>query len=279
MWVIVSDYLLNRGGLFLVDAILMMMVSLYLYREMFLFPTYRRTFHYMLETVSVVSFLTNFSMYTGLGIYKQSEAHSVHIARYVDWMIVTPTQLLMLGNIGQLTPANNYGVAFLAMVMIMSGLIADMITHPIWAKWFIYGFSWVTFIPVCIFLSEDFDYQVVRQFAGTYTADRYFILGRYLVSLYAGYAILSFFELRGHHDKIALVGYFILDLFTKIGLTWWILVCIYSHYTLTDTQQHDILEKEDERNSISTRSQNDEEDLSTNPPMGTSSHIPHIPPI
>jgi len=131
--------------------------------------------------ILLVASLAYFAMATRNGfIVRCGDGRSFYYARYIDWLITTPLILWELTHIAEhahgvkdLFSLELYYLIFLDILMIVSGLIASLITSNL--KWVFFAFSVLTFIPIlkqiCEFdllkLKKDLNDSVVHT-AGLY---------------------------------------------------------------------------------------------------------------
>lgn len=181
----------------------------------------RRMYHYLLSHISVMSSLS-YMMLTYDVFTIDSNDHKVYNSRYFDWLVNTPIQLVVLGNIGQLTSWNIYMLVLLDILMILTGWIGEFALQ--YSRYIFFGVGMVALFPIYIFLFEDFDYDVVREFSSKYIADRYYWIGRYLLFVWLFYPIVWLLQnLQVLSDLSICIWYSVLDFFAKVVFISWVL--------------------------------------------------------
>jgi bacteriorhodopsin len=151
----------------------------------------------------------------------------IYNARYLDWMLTTPIQLTILGNMGKLTNTNIYILIVMDILMIASGWIGQLYIYP-YQKWIFLLIGTITYLPIYSFLFEDFNYQVIHEFSGKYIADNYYFIGRYLLLVWLFYPIIWILDNESNvfQNNYSCIAYTILDFFSKFIFSLWILKCV-----------------------------------------------------
>lgn len=181
----------------------------------------KRLYHYLASHISITSSIC-YAMLSNDIFTVDYKGTRIYNARYLDWFINTPMQLVILGNIGQLSYANIYILVLCDLVMITTGWIGEVCDNPF--KWVFFTTGIITFVPIYIYLFEDFNYQVVKDFSGEYTASKYYPIGRYLLCTWLFYPIIWIVQnLDLIPDLYACISYTILDFLAKVVFIIWIL--------------------------------------------------------
>jgi len=186
----------------------------------------KRIFHYLLSHISIMSALSYLMLCNDIFTFNVGHKR-IYNARYFDWLVNTPVQLIILGKIGKLTNDNIYILVLLDIIMIMTGWIAELCEDQI--KWIFFSVGMIVIFPIYKFLFEDFNYNVVKEFTGEYIAKRYYWVGRYLIFIWLFYPvvwILNNVQFNIISNLTACISYTILDFFAKVIFVWWILYCI-----------------------------------------------------
>jgi sensory rhodopsin len=226
--------------IYMADSAIMFATFIYIFSHSFWFSPKKRFFHYLLSQIAMISSLSNYTMFLDIGRIQTDHHKIVELPRYIDWVLSTPLQLIILGTIGQISNINIYTLCFLDILMILSGLMGEFTMD--WVRWSFFGFGCICFFPLYFFLFEDFDYDVVLHFVGKFTAQKYYTIGRYLLSVWLFYPVVWIIvNLNLVNAVTTTCFYATLDFFSKVGLTLWIFLCLrHSHYLTHENFSEDI---------------------------------------
>lgn len=223
---------------FLFDSIFMFLGFIIIFTNSFYYQPKKRIFHYLLSNICIVSSLCYYSNFIDLGNIQLKNNHIVEMPRYIDWIITTPLQLVTLGNIGQISNTNIFKLCFIDILMILSGLLGEITEN--WVRFSFFAFGCLCFFPIYIFLFDDFDYDVVVEFAGEYTAKKYYNIGRYLLSVWFFYPLVWILINYNHiSPPVGSICYSVLDFFSKCLFTFWIFLCSKNSHYLQDSQEEE----------------------------------------
>ena len=101
--------------------------------------------------VCMIAALAYLTMATGNGFYTRCcDGRAFFFARYIDWVLTTPIMLHGLVHFAGGSDDTFVYLFFMGVLMIVSGLIASVVCGT--AKWFFFGFSILTFIPVIYYI-------------------------------------------------------------------------------------------------------------------------------
>merc|ERR1712028_188558 len=101
--------------------------------------------------VCMIAALAYLTMATGNGFYTRCcDGRAFFFARYIDWVLTTPIMLHGLVHFAGGSDDTFVYLFFMDVLMIVSGLIASVVCGT--AKWFFFGFSILTFIPVIYYI-------------------------------------------------------------------------------------------------------------------------------
>jgi bacteriorhodopsin len=186
----------------------------------------KRIFHYLLSQIAFISSFCYLMMANDVLTIKNDSGRNIYNAKYIDWIIVTPTQMVILGKIGKLTNSNIYALCFLCIMMILSGWIGDLVESLF--KWVFLFVGCITLYPIYIFLFEDFDIQVVKEFSGEYIANKYYWIGRLLILVWLFYPVVWIMDNINFISNVnfACISNTIFDFFSKVLFTIWIYICV-----------------------------------------------------
>lgn len=212
--------------IYLCNALFMYLNFFILFFSSFRLIPQKRIFHYLLSHISIISSLSYILLCNNILTF-EFHGRRLYNARYFDWLLNTPVQLILLGKIGNITAANQYVLVMLDVVMILTGWFAEM-TSEIVAKCVLFIMGMTTILPIYVFIFVDFDYGIVRRFSDAYIADRYYWIGRYLLSVWAIYPIIWILDtIFQKMSRLSVcMAYTILDFFSKVVFPWWILHCV-----------------------------------------------------
>jgi len=96
--------------------------------------------------VCYIASLAYLIMATGYGSFTQCNGRSFMYVRYIDWVITTPLLLHAIAHFGNMADEDWEFIAFVDVIMIVSGLIASTIGGS--EKWIFFGFSILAFVPI-----------------------------------------------------------------------------------------------------------------------------------
>lgn len=214
---------------YLVHSILMFMVFVYFFTNAFYFRPRKRFFHYVLSQISMVSSLSYYALFLEIGNITGHQGQIVRVPRHIDWLINTPLQLITLGTISHISIINIYALCFFDFLMIFSGLLGELTES--WIRWSFFGIGSLCFLPLYIFLFEDFDFSIVLEFAGESVANNYYKIGRLLLSIWFFYPIIWILANSNHINSLTEgICYSILDLISKVCFPLWVLIMMQEKY-------------------------------------------------
>lgn len=218
--------------IYLMNAIFMFLNFLQIFLSSFKIRPNKRIFHFLLSHISIMSFVSYFMLTNDvLTIYHHDT--KIYNARYLDWIVNTPVQLIILGLMGNLSLPNIYILCLLDIVMIMTGWIGEL-SIPSLKLWF-FSIGIIAVYPIYVFLYEDFDFETVKEFSGEYIASRYYWTGRYLLMTWLFYPIVWILQnLKVIPFLYGCILYTILDFFAKIVFIRWVYICVYHSNKLKD---------------------------------------------
>lgn len=197
---------------------------LYVFSASFYWLPNRRVIHYLLAHIGLLGSVSYMIMADGFLDFEKPDGRIVHVGRYVEWFLTTPSQLLVLSNISGLDAPNSYVLNLCNFTMILCGLLADWCESVV-TRYFYFTLGFLLFLPIYIFLFEDFDEEVVRVFAGDYFSKRYYWLGVYLLSSWILYPVVWLLCVNRVMDGLGeAVSYTVLDFLSKIVFQAWVLV-------------------------------------------------------
>ncbi|NDE17153.1 hypothetical protein EBZ80_19710, partial [bacterium] len=182
----------------------------------------QRVIHYLLCQIGLLGGVSYMMMADGLLDVEKPGGRIIHVGRYVEWFLTTPSQLLVLTNLGRLDVPNAYALNLFNFTMILCGLLADW--QEGWQRYVYFAIGMFLFFPIYMFLFEDFDEEVVRLFAGEYFSRRYYWMGKYLLLSWILYPVVWMLRSTLVLDELGeAVSYSVLDFFSKIVFQAWVL--------------------------------------------------------
>jgi bacteriorhodopsin len=220
---------------YLFDSLLSTSLFLFYFISAFKYLPEKRLFLYLCSQICLSTSLSYFYMYQ-ISSSDNYDKQLITISRYINWIITTPSLLTIMGYIGKINLYNIYTLCMLDIFMILCGLFGEFAPNHL--KYVYFSFGMICFYPIQKFLFSDFDYQVVHDFFGKYTADRYYKIGRYFLFVWFYYPIVWIID-QTTDFKYTSILYSILDFFSKIILTLWIYIClIKSNYLVEIYDDH-----------------------------------------
>lgn len=162
------------------------------------------------------------------------QGKKIHNARYIDWIVNTPIQMIILGKMGKLSIPNIYILCFLTIMMVIYGWIGELIQN--YLKWILFSEGMIVMIPIYIFLFEDFNYEVVKEFSGDFIARKFYWMGKALLSIWFAYPIIWILDNVNLISQLTVsISYSISDFISKFIFTLWMFYCIKNSYYVGET--------------------------------------------
>jgi sensory rhodopsin len=204
------------------NAVMLFVLFVYVFSLSFFLRPNRRLIYYFMTQISLMGGLFYIVMADRLLDFEKPDGRIVHVGRYIEWLLATPSQLLILGGIGRFDSANIYAINLYNFIMILCGLLGDWNDGVLRYVYFSIGIF--LFLPVYIFLFEDFDEEMVRSFAGEYFSKRYYWVGKYLLLSWILYPVVWMLYAKRVLDELGqAVSYTVLDFFSKVVFQLWVL--------------------------------------------------------
>lgn len=207
--------------IYFVNSVLMFINFVTIFFSSFGISPKKRMYHYLLSHISVMSSFSYMMLTHEVGTFEMN-GKKIYNARYFDWLVNTPVQLVVLGNIGQLSNWNIYILVLLDVMMILTGWVGEMALA--YSRWIFFGIGSFAMFPIYVFLFEDFDYDVIKHFSSKYIADHYYWIGRYLMFVWLLYPIVWLLQnLQAISILSVCISYSVLDFFSKVVFIYWVL--------------------------------------------------------
>lgn len=250
-----------------VNATFMFLNFLAIFMAAFRFPPDRRLFHYLLSHISLWSSTSYVMLSNDILTFRYGD-RIIYNARYIDWVVNTPIQLIVLGKMGRISDANLYILTVLDIIMIVAGWIGELTDHAL-TRWILFMIGMTSIVPIYVFLFSDFDYSIVREFSGEYIANRYYWIGRYVLFVWIFYPLVWALDNIFHHISVfqMCVSYTVLDFFAKVVFIWWIFYCV--QYRPGSDSENPVTDRDEPHTSIVVQetSSSPVPDVSDTPPV------------
>jgi sensory rhodopsin len=207
------------------DVTIMGVAFIYLLMESFRKLPSRRMIHYLLGWICGSSAIAYAMMHEGFLAFKAMDGHTVQGAQYLDWIVTTPVQLLVVGIMAQVPPASLVGLCYLDVLMNVCGLLGEYAMGA--SRWIYFAVGCFLFLPQWIFWYFDIDFAMVRDFFGNHVAQSYYCLGQLVFSTRILFPIIWVLYATQLLDSYqALLCYSITAIIAKIGFCVWVLLCL-----------------------------------------------------
>merc|ERR1719191_361516 len=120
-------------------------------------PDGKRYFHTLCFLINAIASIAYLVMATGYGncfvAGKEGKFRQFFFARYIDWSLTTPLQLLDLAGLGGASSDTTLWLLSTDFLMIISGLIGGLIGSNDTACWGFWVFGMLAFLPIVYFLT------------------------------------------------------------------------------------------------------------------------------
>lgn len=220
--------------IYLVNSIFMFLNFIVIFFSSLLIIPKKRVFHYFLSHISITSSIAYLMLANDLLTIPLDNGKIMYNARYMDWSLNTPVQLIILGKMANLSVPNIYILAFLSVVMTLYGWLGDL-THSVF-KWIFFTKGAIVMIPIYIFLFEDFNYYTVQDFSGEFIAKKYYWMGRLLLTVWSFYPIIWVLDNTGVISSLSsCIAYTASDFLSKVVFTLWIFHCVQNSNYIGET--------------------------------------------
>lgn len=211
--------------IYLINSIFMFSSFIYIFFSALTIVPMKRIFHYFLSQISITSSICYLMLASNTLTIQKSNGYKIYNAKYIDWIINTPLQLIILAKMGKLSYANIYILSFLAIIMVLYGWLGEINDNEF--KWIFFAMGMIPMYPIYIFLFEDFDYQLVKEFSGELIAKKYYWMGKSLLSIWFLYPFVWCLDnLRVINKLFTAISYTIFDFLSKVVFTQWIFYCV-----------------------------------------------------
>lgn len=214
-----------------IDAAVMFLMAMYTVWRLFGYAPQYRFLHFLSFLILMTTSICNFTLFNGVGMYMFYANHyPINMVRYIEWFITVPMQIIILGNIGGLTGGNIMGLCGFTVLMLVTGFIGDIMEGQKIVQGVYYAVSWLFYLPICIFLSEEVDETTIHTFFEQLPTRQYTRIGRYLMSSWFGYGVVFISDQIFRNTVITALAYSVLDIFSKFLFILWVLWGIETKY-------------------------------------------------
>lgn len=220
--------------IYFANSIFMFLNFLFIFFSSLRIVPKKRIFHYFLSHITLSSSIAYGILSNNLLTSTNFDGKLVYHAKYLEWILTTPVQLIILGKMGQVSYPNIYILSFLTDMMCICGWIGELATNDL--KWIYFSMGMILLYPIYVFLFEDFDFQVVKEFSGDYIAKKYYWMGKALLFVWIFY---PFIWLLDNVNLLSNLGtsicYSISDFLSKVVFSMWILNCVNNSHFIGET--------------------------------------------
>ncbi|KAB3533457.1 lactococcin [Alkaliphilus pronyensis] len=171
--------------------------------------------------IPVWSAIAYFSIAIGQGFLKTSE-QTVFFARYLDWIVTTPLLLLSLALTAMFYTSKNISIilslVFADIIMILSGLIADLSEHSLKYIWYSIGMVALFIILFIIWVPL---YKIAKA-SDTKLSNHYKTTALYLTVLWISYPTVWLIGPSGLGlitESSDVLAFIFLPIFSKVGFS------------------------------------------------------------
>lgn len=177
-------------------------------------------------------------MYDKILIFTSRDGHELRGAQYLDWVVTTPTMLVVVGVMGRFPFPSMYGLCSMDIFMVVCGLLAEYTKGM--SRWVYFTMGGIFFLPQWIFFLNDFDYALVKEYFGEEVAKKYFFIGRCLFLSRISFPIIWVLDVsRMVSSFTAILLYSMMALISKVGLCFWVLACVKGSTYVEEGSDHD----------------------------------------
>lgn len=217
----------------LVDAVAMGAAFFYILFQSFQVMPSRRFLHYLLGFICGSSAICYYMMYDKILMVTSKDGHFLRGAEYLDWVVSTPTMLVVVGVMGRFPFSSIFGLCCLDVFMNVCGLLGEY-TCGI-SRWVYFTMGGFFFLPQWIFFLNDFDYALVKEYFGEEVARKYFFIGRCLFLSRVAFPLIWVLGVtKAVSYFTALVMFSVMSIIAKIGLSMWVMACLHGSTFLED---------------------------------------------
>jgi len=201
-------------------------------------PVQKRLFHVLTTFITAFATLSYFAMATGSGngfsetIIKESHKHvpktvehifrQVFWARYIDWALTTPLQLLDLAFLAGLSGANILVAILTDVIMVLTGLFAAYGVSE-GQKWAWYAMGLVAYLVIVYLLVVPGRRAAAAK--DNKTSKLFASIGGFTIILWAFYPIVWAISEGAHNWSVdaEIIAYAVLDILAKPVFGFWLL--------------------------------------------------------
>lgn len=126
-----------------------------------------RFYHYTLSQIHAIMGCCYLLLSDHVFVVHAPDGHMIYYPRYVEWVLTFPLIMTMLTYSTGLDALNVYMINFFSVMMIVTGLFAEITTTYI--RWLFFTLSCVCYAPLLVFLYNDFDRNSIHAMQGVMT--------------------------------------------------------------------------------------------------------------
>lgn len=200
---------------FVINAVSLFSLSISIFLSSLCIRPNQRILHYLCFHITSIASVAYMGLASDVGVLTLENGKSINIIRYVDWMLTTPAQIVLLSRITQLDSINTCILCLLDELMMITGIIAEWTSKSIFAI-----LSTIYFVPILFFMMEDLGHQSMTVYTNIGDRKLHHWMSRILLSLWIVYPFifgLHWFEYL--NDDTENISYAILDFMGKIVMT------------------------------------------------------------
>lgn len=135
---------------------------MYMYLSCVAAPKGKKYFHIISMLINAIASLAYLAMANGYGcvyVYGRHGYRAFWYARYIDWSLTTPLQLLDLAGLANASTDNTIWLLATDFLMIISGLIGGLIGGADHACWGFFTLSMLAYLPIVYILDRGLPHE------------------------------------------------------------------------------------------------------------------------
>jgi sensory rhodopsin len=214
---------------FLLDAAAMGLAFFTIFFKSFQIIPSQRFIHYLLGFVCGSSAICYFMMMDNILLLEAGDGHPIQGAQYLDWVVTTPTMLVVVGLMGRFPHPSIFGLCCLDIFMNICGLLGEYTSGV--RRWVYFIMGCFFFIPQWVFFLLDFDYALMKEYFGDEVAQKYFFWGQCIFLSRVGFPViwvLQMAQLISYFTSLVLFS--VMAMIAKIGLCAWVMLCLQEEF-------------------------------------------------
>ena len=199
-----------------------------------------RFYYYMLSQVHAIMSCCYFLLSDHALVLQAHDGHLIYLPRYMEWVLTFPLILTMLTYPTGLDIMNVYMINFFSVMMILTGLFAEMTTQ--FVRWVFFTLSCICYIPILIFMYKDFDKDTIKEMQGIVTGHTAWystLVKLFFTPLFVYPVVFGLAVTRTIGPPLDNIFYSILDTIVKMGVTVVVFKAVGLNHTSTITPHLD----------------------------------------